>query len=399
MDGIKSHYRWVLPIAAIFITLLGAKAAGLFGTTYGPVMSAGISDDGRYIISSHRSSHLVLWDIKKERYKALADDANIYSAFFISGQHAFLWQNHSNVVTVQTVDGETLEQFQHFPTYGHAMDASLAHYLSATESWSLFHGHGDSLKPILRDGDSPSLTGSGKLLNLSLSGSDFFITAGKGLDFIDERPISDNTPAIRPTNNQLSSSNFSGVVLWSYETLSPVHKFSGNSSKTHATISPDGQWVVSSDEAGIGLYWNTDAPDERHRLARFYGGVFQDNLPEGLPDSDYYDNSKLIDAPPGLNDFTIAVAFIHNSEYYLRFGNNSHIAALFKTGSPWPVKYFDLGESPELVTYGSQYDRNTAIATSPEAGILAMGHKAGGGISVYQFDPDELALERVWVVE
>ena len=111
------------------------------------------------------------------------------------------------------------------------------------------------------------------------------------------------------------------------------------------------------------------------------------------------DKSGLIDTPAGLNDFTIAVAFIHNSEYYLRFGNNSHVAALFKTGSPWPVKYFDLGESPKLVTYGSQYDRNTAIATSPESGTLVMGHQSTGGISVYQFDPDELTLERIWVVE
>ena len=63
------------------------------------------------------------------------------------------------------------------------------------------------------------------------------------------------------------------------------------------------------------------------------------------------------------------------------------------------MKYFDLGESPELVTHGSNYSRNTAIATSPEAGVLVMGHRTGGGISVYQFDADKLTLDRVWVVE
>ncbi|SOB77643.1 hypothetical protein SAMN04488490_3467 [Marinobacter sp. LV10R510-11A] len=399
MDGIKSYSRWALPLAVIAIAFLIARTVGLFGITYGPVMAVGVSDDGRYVISSHRSNHLVLWDIKEDRYEVVSSDANIYSAYFIPGQRAFLWQNLNNTVTAQTTGGEILEQFQHFPTYGHAIDASLTHYLSTNETWNLFYGYGDSLEPLLRDGDSPSFMGSGKLLNLGLSNSDFFITAGKGLDFIDGRPISGDTPAVRPVNDLLSSSNFSGVVLWSYETLSPVAKFDGNSSKTHATISPDGQWVVSADENGISLAWNTSRPEHRMRNAGYFSGLYDDDLPDGFDDADYFDQSELIEAPEGPSNITIAIAFIHNSEYYLRFGNNSHFAALFKTGSPWPVKYFDLGESPKLVTYGSQYDRNTAIATSPEAGILAMGHQSTGGISVYQFDLGKLSLERVWVVE
>ena len=399
MDSIKSNYRWALPLLVVLVAFLVARAVGFFGITYGPIMSLGVSDDGRYIISSHRSNHLVLWDIEEEHYKALSDDANIYSAYFVPGQHTFLWQNLNNSVTVQTTDGKVLEQFQHLATYGHAMDASLNHYLSANESWNLFHGYGDSLKPLLRDSDSPSLMGSGKLLNIGLSNKEFYITTGKGHGVVDKRPISDKTPTVRPIDDLRFSSNFSGVVLWSYETLRPVTKFDGNSSKTHATISPDGQWVVSADEAGIGLFWNTDRPEVRHRLARYHSGIYLDDTPFEVGDPRNRDKSGLIDTPAGLNDFTIAVAFIHNSEYYLRFGNNSHFAALFKTGSPWPVKYFDLGESPKLVTYGSQYDRNTAIATSPEAGILAMGHQSTGGISVYQFDPEELTLERIWVVE
>jgi hypothetical protein len=37
-------------------------------------------------------------------------------------------------------------------------------------------------------------------------------------------------------------------------------------------------------------------------------------------------------------------------------------------------------------------------APSPEAGILAMDNQSTGGISVYQFNPDELTLKRIWVV-
>ncbi|MBQ0833322.1 WD40 repeat domain-containing protein [Marinobacter sp.] len=399
MDSFKSSFRWALPIIIISIVVMVAGVIGLFGTAYGPAMSLGVSNDGRYIISSHRSNHLVLWDLANERYRELADDANIYSAYFVPGHELFLWQDLSNTVYLQDLEGEVRKEFKHFPTYGHAMDTSLTHYLSTNENWNLFYGYGGSLKPLLRDSISPSFMGSGKLLNLSLSSDQFFITAGKGLDSVDERQITNETPPVRPVSDLRFSSNFAGVVLWSYDTLSPVTKFAGNSVKTHAAISPDGQWVVSADENGIGFFWNTAQPGTRHRLATYYGGVYLDDTPFEAGDPRNRDRSGLIDAPEGLNGFTIAVAFIHNSEYYLRFGNNSHFAALFKTGSPWPVKYFDLGESPKLVTYGSNYDRNTAIATSPEAGILAMGHQSTGGISVYQFDPDKLTLERVWVVE
>jgi len=356
-------------------------------------MAVGVSDDGRYVISSHRSNHLVLWDLQNEHHQTLSNDANIYSAYFIPGHDLFLWQDLSNTVYLQNLEGGIEREFKHFPTYGHAMNASLTNYLSANENWNLFYGYGDSLKPLLRDSRSPSLMGSGKLLNLSLSSDQFFITAGKGLSEVDERPISDETPVVRPVNDLRFSSNFAGVVLWNYDTLSPVTKFSGNSVKTHAVISPDGQWVVSADENGKSFTWNTSHPERRMRNAGYsglfieglpddlpsseyydksglidlpvispdgqwvvsadengksftwntshpdhrmrnagYSGLFIEGLPDDLPASEYYDKSGLIDLPKGPHAFTIAIAFIHNSEYYLRFGNNSHFAALFKTG-------------------------------------------------------------------
>ncbi|MGO1659294.1 MAG: WD40 repeat domain-containing protein [Marinobacter sp.] len=356
-------------------------------------MSAGVSDSGRYAITAHRDNSLILWDIKEEKWKTLNGKANVYSATFAPDRDVFLWQDLNDRVKVQTVTGEELLNFNHFPTYGHLMSSDMATYVSADQEWNVFTGYGDNKTPVLKDGISPSFTGSGKLLNLAMAeGKSYFITAGSGDD---DDPIEDYAPI----DDDRRFSRYSGVTLWNTDTGKPVAKFQGNSSKTHATISPDGQWVVSADEAGIGLFWNTDRPDVRHRLARYHSGIYLEDTPFETGDPRNRDKSGLIEAPRGAHDFTIAVAFIHNSEYYLRFGNNSHMAALFKTGSPWPVKYFDLGESPKLVTYGSNYDRNTAIATSPETGILAMGHQSSGGISVYQFDPDELTLDRVWVVE
>ena len=365
----------------------------------GPVMSASVSSNGAFAITAHKDQKLILWDLKGHRRTIISRNANIYSAYFIKHQPTFLWQDLDNTVTAQSVNGEVQTVFElDKPTYGHLMTQDLSTYYYSGMGWGIFRRMKDGLTETLKATDRRAFLGYHKLFNLSMDESEqWLVSAGSG------EPKRFVPPYYRSLQEVLDQDadyqHLYSVALWNLETGQPTAKLDGNSSKTHATISPDGQWVVSSDEAGIGLYWNSDAPEKRHRLARFYGGVFQDNLPEGLPDNDYYDQSKLIDAPPGLNDFTIAVAFIHNSEYYLRFGNNSHFAALFKTGSPWPVKYFDLGESPRLVTYGSNYDRNTAIATSPEAGILAMGHQSTGGISVYQFDPEKLTLERVWVVE
>ncbi|MGO1659292.1 MAG: WD40 repeat domain-containing protein [Marinobacter sp.] len=388
---------WTLLLLAL--TLLAGYGLWQGYNSPGPAMSVSVSSNGVYAITADRDQKLILWDLKEHSREIISRRANIYSAYFIKKQPTFLWQDLDNTVTAQSVNGEVQTVFElNKPTYGHLMTRDFSTYYYSDIGWGIFRRSEDGSTKTLKATDGRAFLGYHKLFNLSMDESEqWLVSAGSG------EPKGFEPPYYRSLQEVLDQGadyrHLYSVALWNIEAGKPTAKLDGNSSKTHATISPDGQWVVSSDEAGIGLYWNTNAPSVRHRLARVYGGVFQDNLPDGLPDNDYYDTSKLIDAPPGLNDFTIAVAFIHNSEYYLRFGNNSHMAALFKTGSPWPVKYFDLGESPKLVTYGSNYDRNTAIATSPEAGILAMGHQSSGGISVYRFDPDKLTLKRVWVVE
>ena len=388
-----NKWHWTGMTAALILLSAIILILKLLGVWAGPVMSMGVSESGRYVVSAHRDNKLILWDLNEKRWDTLADNANLYSAYFIPHRDAFLWQDTDNTVTAQTVDGKVLRQFQHFPTYSHVISSDFENYLSADEHWNIFSSYGDNKRPVLSDGVVPSFIGAGKLLNLSVDRNNtFFLTAG----FDDDHSaISEHSPL----NSSQRFSKYGGVTLWSVDTKKPVAKLRGNSSKTHATISPNGLWVVSADESGNSFAWNTGNPEDRQRLAGYHGGLYLDDTLFKKGDPRNRDKSGLINAPPGLNTFTIAVAFIHNSDYYLRFGNNSHMAALYKTGSPWPVKYFDLGESPKLVTYGSQYDRNTAIATSPEAGVLAMGHQSTGGISVYQFDPDELTLERVWVVK
>ncbi|MEH6562850.1 MAG: WD40 repeat domain-containing protein [Marinobacter sp.] len=362
-------------------------------------MSASVSSNGAFAITAHKDQKLILWDLKKHRRKIISRNANIYSPYFIKQQPTFLWQDLDNVVTAQSVNGEVQKAFElDKPTYGHLMTQDLNTYYYSDIGWGIFRRSEDGSTETLKATDGRAFFGYHKLLNLSMDDSEqLMVSAGSG------EPKGFEPPYYRSLQDVLDQGAeyryLYSVALWNIEARKPTAKLDGNSSKTHATLSPDGQWVVSADEAGIGLFWNTNQPDMKHRLSSYHSGVYLDDSPYETGDLRNWDDSGLIEASAGLHTFTIALAFIHNSEYYLRFGNNSHMAALFKTGSPWPVKYFDLGESPRLVTYGSNYDRNTAIATSPEAGILAMGHQSTGGISVYQFDPNELTLERIWVVD
>ena len=195
-------------------------------------------------------------------------------------------------------------------------------------------------------------------------------------------------------------SRFGGSILWSLETLEPVQELPGNRFKTYGEISPDGQWAITGGENSAGFSWALPE-GERYRLAEAVVGLFI-GCPEGHEHGDDYsvcfDTSGIIPATTFVHPSVFGIVFIHGSEYFLRFGKNSHGATLHRVGDPWPIKYFELGEYPKLVTYGSQYSRLQAIASSPESGTLVMAHANGGGISVYKFDPDELTLTRTWVV-
>ncbi|MDQ7727372.1 WD40 repeat domain-containing protein [Halomonas sp. SpR8] len=401
----------------IIVLLLGVGivvAMAYYGvrafTRLEPVTSLSVSSDGRYVISAHEDGALVLWDIDAQQREKLADDSNLYSAYFIPEGDAFLWQDQNDVVYVQRVDGEVVEEFEHFPTYGHVMSADRQHYLSSNQTWNIYHGYGDALRPVLLDSQSPSFTGTGQVLNLSMGGG-FFVSGGSG----SPGGELEDSPPVREEDEFRFSSSYGGVTLWDIDTLEPVAKLLGNSSKTYATISPDGQWVVSGDENTIGLFWNTELPEERHRMASYDHGLYRDNLPEGLEEDEYWDESQLISVPESTKQDkwgnirslatpkTIAIAFVNDSEEFLRIGQAQYegkemsraYAALFEGGNPWPQAYLDLGTDPFPSI--NNYSRNLSIDSAPDANMLVTGHAFDGGITVYRYDPEERTLAKEWV--
>ncbi|GHA93504.1 WD40 repeat domain-containing protein [Modicisalibacter luteus] len=400
----RAYRQAALPLFLMGMVLLdGCATYPPSENALGPAMVVSVSSDGRHAISSHSSKHLVLWDLEKHQKEIIFRDANIYSAYFIHGRDAFLWQDLADQVYVQTVEGEVVKQFEHFPTYGHVMDSSMAHYIASDDDWNLFHGYGKDLQPLKKDGSSPSFLGTGKLMHLSLAEeSNLLVSAG----FSTDKDVDPSTqPAIQ--DDQLFS-YYGGIVLWDLESKAPIDNLEGNTSKVDAVISPDGQWVVSGDESGIGRFTHTDQPEKMYRMARYTGGIFLEDSPYALEDPRKYDKSGLIPVPMAekpnrwggrhlTTNTTVAVAFINDSKEFLRFGTYKHWVALFEAGNPWPQKYFDLGTDPHPSTFS--YLRSQSIATSPQAHVLVTGHVNDGGITVYRYDPDERTLTKEWVSE
>lgn len=360
--------------------------------TAGPAMVVSISSDGRYAISSHQDKRLVLWDLKNLKKNIISDQANIYSAYFVPGQDAFLWQDLENVVYYQKVDGKIAQSFSHFPTYGHILSPDLKKYVSSDQDWNIYLGHGESLKPIKKDGESPGFIGVGKLLNLTFTpDSRYLLSAGdSGFGSLDNLSLSDHPPV----NKGQIFSNYAGVLLWDISTKFPVYRFPGNAAKTTATLSPGGKYTVSGCENGNGFVWDNQTGNQIVRLASLYHGILEKN------DTDDYekwtrDKTGLIPPPEDLdsNEATMALKFI-NGKNYLRFLTYSPYAVLYDIDSPLPLKYLPLGRDPFPAV--SDYSRNAAIDSAPDAGIVVTGQRDGGGIIVYKYNAEKQDLEKIW---
>ena len=348
------------------------------------VMVVSLSTDGRYALSSHLNNTLVLWDLQKKTKATISSQSNIYSAYFIKGTDKFLWQNSNGTVHVQDIAGNTIKTFPHFPTYGHVMSPDLQTYFSSDQNWNVFFGYGE-MKAVKRDGDSPSFF-VGKLLNFSLSKDGrILLSAGDGSSLADSEPI-EKYPPINPEQR---FSNYAGVVLWDAKTQNPIAKLAGNAAKTHATMSPDGKHIVSGCENGLGFVWNVSAPHNEPMVVGHPGlGVLTEKG---------WDNTGGIDLPldfDGGHHSGILGQFFIDTVHYVRIYTYEPYAFLYHVDNPLPLKYLPLGRDPFPAV--SDYSRNVAIDTAPDAGVLVMGQRAGSGIIVYQYHPEKQELEKVW---
>lgn len=222
----------ILLVIVITVVLLGQKSSG-------KAMVVSISSDGHYAISSNEDKTIVLWNFKDHSYRVVGTNANIYSAYFIPHSHKFIYQDLSDTVHVQNIQGKELKHFHNFPTYGEVMTSNLKHYFASDVDWNLYSSIGDQQHRIMHDEDG--FYGFGKLLNLSLSNNErYLITSGAGGNWYD------NTPLDKPHGHD----NLEATVLWQIKTGQPIQKFPGLQVKSFAAISPKSNYAVGADEGG-----------------------------------------------------------------------------------------------------------------------------------------------------
>ncbi len=391
-------------LSGLLVCMAAVLPAGCDAQFPGPakdprVWSLSVSADGRYVATAHADRHIVLWDIKTKTKKSISTNGNIYSTYFVKGRNLFLWQDLNDVVHLTGLDGRDKKTWKHFPTYGHVISSDLRHYFSSDKDWNIYHGHGTNLRPVKKDGDSPSFLGSGKLLNMTLSHDEKrLLSVGLGYEFDQRYPV-DYQPAV---SDKMRWSYLSGVVIWDVASLKPLAKLPGNIAKTYATFSPDGKYVVSGDEGGRGIVWNTEKKKRIFELGSLFWGKYigQGKNLEGLVGKDLekaaWDKSGLIQWPEDYSGESIlAIKFIDLDNHYLRITANQHYAILYAIDNPLPLKYLDLGTAPYPAT--REYARNTAIDSAPAAGILVTGQANGPGINVYRYDKATRTLKRIWV--
>lgn len=353
-------------------------------------MAASVSNSGDYAISSHHSRKLVVWGIGDKQHKAVADDINIYSAEVVPKRNAYLWQDLDNSVTVKTFNGKQIAQFKApEPAYSHDTTSSLDHYLLSDKDWRLYHRGPNGNFSKIKDGKTDTLLGLGKPLNVAIdSKGNRAVIAGFGAYYHKEGL---DIEAEESDGYQ----RFDGVAVWNLKTGRPALNLSGNSAKTYATISPDGEHVVAVDENGKAFRWNIST-GERQRLSSLGSGVFVPSEGDELGD---YDASglHLDDESDFPEDFEkgsyIGVHFV-SPKHYIILRHNSPYAPVYKLGDPYALKIVDLGTDPFPSV--ARYSRNEAVDSSPQANVLVTGQRSQGGINVYRFHPEDLTLEKLW---
>lgn len=352
-------------------------------------MIVSVSTDGHYAVSSHLNGEIILWDITRKTHQLIANNANIYSAYFIKNSDEFMWQDQNNQVHIQNVQGSVVLNFQNpFPVYGQVMSPDHQHYFAANQRWDLYSGYGAQQKQIKSAYDVNGFLGSGKLFNLILSNNNqLLLTSGDSINCYDEVPLSVgiNTKQAARLGYDVGFINASlleGVVLWNVATGKPLYKLPGNEVKTIATFSPDDQYVVSGDENEFLMIWR---PQNGKRFLNVSDTLL--DLPTDIDESILRNHINSI----------LALKFI-DADHYLRFTNRSfNYAILYSIHNSNPLKFVALGNYP--VPAVNDFSRDEAIDTAPAAHILVMGLATGSGIIVYRYDPGACNLTKIWAAD
>ncbi len=384
--------KWIFLTILFLILLISAYFIyARYKSVYqsGKVMVASVSSDGNYAITTDLSRKAILWNLKNHTKKILDRKANIYSAYFIKNSNNFMWQHDlNNEVIIENVSGKIIKKFNPgFPTYGQLISKDLKTYIASDEDWNVFMIRGDHKKQIMKD--DGGFFGGGKLLNFSISPNEkYLLTSGLGITNLPADPI-----------RQGVLQNLDGVTLWNYQTGDALKQYFGNMSKTFATLSPDGKYVVAGDEGGGAFVWQTFSGKRLFGLYSLEFGYIVN--PDAPIEKQKWNKDGLIKQPADFKsyngvsmDSVFSFKFIDDTHYLYFTTYVPNYAILYSVTDPKPLKYLPLGKSPMISV--DRYTRDQSIDTSPQAQVLVTGKINQGGILVYKYDPKTQTLKKIW---
>ena len=384
------HFGFLVLMCFIAFILSGCALIPSGGMN-SAAMIVSLSDDGLRIVSTHSDNRVLVWDVEQGLVRRVSSDGNIYSAAISPDGRLVAWQDIENVIYISSWSGNTLSSIRFDPVYGQKL--SNDGYIFASDIGYGIHRIDENAEhTTLKPSDGRAAIGYGKLLNLSYDSAKGLLLSAGATMRPDPQDLEDEWERSRYRH-------LNGLTLWDVNSETPLRKFTGNAVKTHATLSPDGQYVVSGCENSQGLVWPLYEDADQMRLANLERGMLRRSAdaPENDPWKDSeWDPEYLIDRPEPMDRYgpILAMKFI-SDRYFLRFVTYEPWVALHEIGSPWPVKYFHLGDNPMPAVH--HYGRNEAIATAPETGLLVIAENRGPRLIGYQFDEDELTLTREWI--
>lgn len=358
----------------------------------GRIMVLSISSDGKYVISSSVSQHIVLWNIPQKAYQIIAGGANIYSAYFIKNTDDFIYQDdRSNKVYVMNVHGKTLKILNPgFPTYGEVLTANLNNYFAANVHNEVFNLRNSVLKKILYHWCGPNYQDEGAVPPKGMPYTCYdFEGIGKLFGFT----LANNEKFFTNAGND-------EYYLWDATHASLIKHVIKNEGSTIATISPNDRIIISTDDGTNAYLYN-----------------IKNHI--GIPFFYDFPNTGVMKAFEVANNETVlgvnAVKYIDNDHVLVFIGCDVTIfnyATLFKVQLVpiskkehyyWikhrlkAIKYLPLMrylDGLEPITYSPL--RGAAIDTAPSAHVLVIAQAHNNGILVYQYDPKTQTLKPIW---
>ena len=349
-------------------------------------MVTSVSSNGEYAFTTNSDRNAYLWNIKDKTYQKINHGfpVNIYSAYFIPNTNLFMYQNDkTNEVIIENVNGKVIKTFQvNFPVYGEAITSDLDTWVASDKDFRLFFRKNGKQEKILYHWCGPDYHQP---------------KPPKGSYYTCSGFLSGQLPNIHFAPNEtyfVTNDGLNSLFIWNTNSGELMKLISKNVSQTSNAIAPNGNYIITGDQEGIGnIYDLTEKKSEP-----FIYKMDNADRTQGISQLAFIDQNQFL-------SFWWSVG---QPYMYATLSNINDLKKYKKQQPGWinnyltPMKYLPLVKNPNAQypsdngLYPQTQSFLPVVATSPSAHILVMAQANGGGIMVYQYHPEKQTLKLIW---